>query len=47
MIVPPVSERDEVTTDGIGIAVIEMLCYAGVLALKDQRQNVNNTIVKE
>ena len=47
MIVPAVFERDEVTTDGMGMSVIEILCHAVVLALKGQRQNVNNTNFKE
>jgi len=30
-IIPPVSFRDEVTTEGFGLAVIELLVYSGVL----------------
>ena len=42
LIVPPVSEQDEVTTDGMGIAVIEILYFAGILSEKNQHQNHDN-----
>ena len=29
--IPPVSLRDEIKTDGYGMAIIEILCMAGVL----------------
>ena len=31
LIIPPVSLRDEIKTDGYGMAIIEILCLAGVL----------------
>ena len=30
-IVPPVSLRDEIKTDGYGMAMIELLCLSGIL----------------
>ena len=30
-IIPPVLPRDEIKTDGYGMAIIEILCLAGVL----------------
>ena len=31
LLIPPVSLRDEITTDGYGMAIIEILCLSGVL----------------
>ena len=31
IMIPPVSLRDEIKTDGYGMAIIEILCLAGVL----------------
>ena len=31
LIIPPVSLRDEIKTDGYGMAIIEILCLSGIL----------------
>jgi len=44
-IIPSISHRDEVTTDGFGMAVIELLCYAGII--EKVETIVNEKIVPE
>lgn len=36
---PSVSLRDEITTDGFGMAVIEMLVCAGILQIENRKEN--------
>ena len=31
LIIPPVSPRDEIKTNGYGMAIIELLCLSGIL----------------
>ena len=31
LLIPPVSLRDEIKTDGYGMAIIEILCLSGIL----------------
>ena len=31
MIIPPVSLRDEIKTNGYGMAIIELMCLSGIL----------------
>ena len=38
LIIPPVSMRDEIKTDGYGMAIIELLCLSGIL-LPTSKQN--------
>ena len=39
--IPPVSLRDEIRTDDYGMAIIEILCLAGVLMKVTSHTGVN------
>ena len=41
LMIPPVSLRDEIRTDGYGMALIEILCLAGVLVKVTTHISVN------
>ena len=40
VIIPPFSLRDEIKTDGYGMAIIEILCVSGILHKVISPQNV-------
>ena len=40
LIIPPVSLRDEIKTDGYGMAIIELLCLSGVLSQTSRYEDV-------
>ena len=40
LIIPPVSMRDEIKTDGYGMAIIELLCLSGILLQISKHNNV-------
>ena len=42
LLIPPVSLRDEIKTDGFGMAVIELLCLVGIL----HEEKISNTYTK-
>jgi len=42
LLIPPVSLRDEIKTDGFGMAVIELLCLVGIL----HEEQVSDTYIK-
>ena len=42
MIIPPVSSRDEIKTDGYGMALFEMLEQIGIIIKKDSKEWILN-----